>query len=52
VAVGYDWRAASERETDGKNSEEMDRLMRENELLRNIVVRERQEEFVGKKQEN
>ena len=28
----------------GKNSEETDRLMRENELLRNIVVRERQEE--------
>jgi hypothetical protein len=28
----------------GKNSEEADRLMRENELLRNIVVRERQEE--------
>ena len=27
-----------------KNSEETDRLMRENELLRNIVVRERQEE--------
>jgi len=28
----------------GKNSEETDRLMRENELLRNIVVRERKEE--------
>ena len=28
----------------GKNSEETDRLMRENELLRNIVVREREEE--------
>jgi hypothetical protein len=28
----------------GKNSEETDGLMRENELLRNIVVRERQEE--------
>jgi len=28
----------------GKNSDETDRLMRENELLRNIVVRERQEE--------
>jgi hypothetical protein len=28
----------------GKNSEETDRLMRENELLRSIVVRERQEE--------
>ncbi len=28
----------------GKNSEDTDRLMRENELLRNIVVRERQEE--------
>jgi myosin heavy subunit len=28
----------------GKNSEETDRLMRENELLRNMVVRERQEE--------
>ena len=28
----------------GKNSDEIDRLMRENELLRNIVVRERQEE--------
>jgi hypothetical protein len=28
----------------GKNSEETDRLLRENELLRNIVVRERQEE--------
>jgi chromosome segregation ATPase len=28
----------------GKNSGETDRLMRENELLRNIVVRERQEE--------
>jgi myosin heavy subunit len=28
----------------GKDSEETDRLMRENELLRNIVVRERQEE--------
>jgi chromosome segregation ATPase len=28
----------------GKNSEETDRLTRENELLRNIVVRERQEE--------
>jgi DNA repair exonuclease SbcCD ATPase subunit len=28
----------------GKNSEETDRLIRENELLRNIVVRERQEE--------
>jgi hypothetical protein len=28
----------------GKNSEEADRLIRENELLRNIVVRERQEE--------
>ena len=28
----------------GKNSEETTRLMRENELLRNIVVRERQEE--------
>jgi DNA repair exonuclease SbcCD ATPase subunit len=28
----------------GKNSEESDRLMRENELLRNIVVREREEE--------
>jgi chromosome segregation ATPase len=28
----------------GKNSEETDRLVRENELLRNIVVRERQEE--------
>jgi hypothetical protein len=28
----------------GKNSEETDRLMRENELLRNIIVRERQEE--------
>ena len=28
----------------GKNNEETDRLMRENELLRNIVVRERQEE--------
>jgi hypothetical protein len=28
----------------GKNSEETNRLMRENELLRNIVVRERQEE--------
>jgi myosin heavy subunit len=28
----------------GKSSEEADRLMRENELLRNIVVRERQEE--------
>jgi len=28
----------------GKDSEEIDRLMRENELLRNIVVRERQEE--------
>jgi predicted nuclease with TOPRIM domain len=28
----------------GRNSEETDRLMRENELLRNIVVRERQEE--------
>jgi chromosome segregation ATPase len=28
----------------GKNGEEMDRLMSENELLRNIIVRERQEE--------
>ena len=28
----------------GKNSEETDRLLRENELLRNIVVRERKEE--------
>jgi hypothetical protein len=28
----------------GQNSEETDRLMRENELLRNIVVRERREE--------
>jgi len=28
----------------GKNSEETDRLMRENELLRNIVAREREEE--------
>jgi hypothetical protein len=28
----------------GKNSEETDRLIRENELLRNIVVREREEE--------
>jgi myosin heavy subunit len=28
----------------GKNSEETDRLLRENELLRNIVVREREEE--------
>jgi predicted nucleic acid-binding Zn-ribbon protein len=28
----------------GKNTEEADRLIRENELLRNIVVRERQEE--------
>jgi hypothetical protein len=28
----------------GKNKEETDRLMRENELLRNIVVREREEE--------
>ncbi len=28
----------------GKNSDEIDRLMRENELLRDIVVRERQEE--------
>jgi predicted nucleic acid-binding Zn-ribbon protein len=28
----------------GKNSEETDRLMRENQLLRNIVVREREEE--------
>ncbi len=28
----------------GKNREETDRLMRENELLRNIVVREREEE--------
>jgi predicted nucleic acid-binding Zn-ribbon protein len=28
----------------GRNSEETDRLMRENELLRNIVVREREEE--------
>jgi len=28
----------------GKNSDETDRLMRENQLLRNIVVRERQEE--------
>ncbi len=28
----------------GKNGDETDRLMRENELLRNIVVRERQEE--------
>src|SRR5947207_1701219 len=28
----------------GKDSEEIDRLMRENDLLRNIVVRERQEE--------
>ena len=28
----------------GKNSDETDRLMRENELLRNIVVRERKEE--------
>jgi myosin heavy subunit len=28
----------------GKNSEQADRLIRENELLRNIVVRERQEE--------
>jgi myosin heavy subunit len=28
----------------GENSEEADRLIRENELLRNIVVRERQEE--------
>jgi DNA repair exonuclease SbcCD ATPase subunit len=28
----------------GKNGEETDRLMRENELLRNIVVREREEE--------
>jgi myosin heavy subunit len=28
----------------GKNNEETDRLMRENELLRSIVVRERQEE--------
>ena len=28
----------------GKNSQETDRLMRENELLRNIVVREREEE--------
>jgi hypothetical protein len=28
----------------GKNDEETDRLIRENELLRNIVVRERQEE--------
>jgi predicted nucleic acid-binding Zn-ribbon protein len=28
----------------GKNSEETDQLMRENELLRNIVVREREEE--------
>jgi DNA repair exonuclease SbcCD ATPase subunit len=28
----------------GKNSEETDRLMRENELLRNIVVREREED--------
>jgi len=28
----------------GKNSDETDRLMRENDLLRNIVVRERQEE--------
>jgi DNA repair exonuclease SbcCD ATPase subunit len=28
----------------GKNSDETDRLMRENELLRNIVVREREEE--------
>jgi myosin heavy subunit len=28
----------------GKNSEETDRLVRENELLRNIVVREREEE--------
>jgi uncharacterized coiled-coil DUF342 family protein len=28
----------------GKNNEETDRLMRENELLRNIVVREREEE--------
>jgi hypothetical protein len=28
----------------GKNNEDTDRLMRENELLRNIVVRERQEE--------
>jgi hypothetical protein len=28
----------------GKNSEETDRLMRENELLRNIIVRERKEE--------
>jgi myosin heavy subunit len=28
----------------GKNSEEADRLLRENELLRNIVVREREEE--------
>jgi predicted nucleic acid-binding Zn-ribbon protein len=28
----------------GKNSEETNRLMRENELLRNIVVREREEE--------
>jgi hypothetical protein len=33
----------------GKNSEEKDRLMRENELLRNIVVRERQEE--GRREE-
>ena len=43
-AVGYRWREASERETNGQNSEETDRLMRENELLRNIVVRERHEE--------
>jgi hypothetical protein len=28
----------------GKNSEETDRLLKENELLRNIIVRERQEE--------
>jgi outer membrane murein-binding lipoprotein Lpp len=28
----------------GKNSEELDQLIRENEVLRNIVVRERQEE--------
>jgi len=31
-------------EVTGKNSEETDRLMRENELLRSIVVREREEE--------
>ena len=43
-AVGYAGAQLQSAKLTGQNSEETDRLIRENELLRNIVVRERHEE--------